>query len=185
MSGGESSIVSSVKVYNEMLKRRPDLLQVLCEPIYRDRRDEVPKGMKPWYKLAVFHFYKGYFSASIEPTYIGSVNRFIDVPPMSKLQKEAIEYVQSLCEELRFDTGFKRGDMQFCNNHVIFHTRRAYKDSAQVEKKRHLLRLWLMALDGRPLPPPFYERHGDAGKIARPGGIIGENTVLNAPIEKV
>jgi len=183
-SGGDSSLVSSVAVYNEMLKRRPDLAEVLSEPLYRDRRDEVPPGMGPWYRLAVFHFHRGYFSASIEPTYIGSAHRFDDVPEMSPAQKEAMALAQSLSEELRFDTGFNRGDMQFCNNHVVFHTRRAYRDHEDPAKKRHLLRLWLKALDGRPLPSAFYERHGTVGTVDRPGGIVGEETVLNAPIER-
>ena len=180
--GGESSLVSSITVHNEMLKRRPDLVKILYEPLYRDRRDEIPPGMRPWYRLAVFHVHKGYFSASIEPTYIGSAHRFKEVPEMTPLQKEAVGMVQALSEELRFDTGFKRGDIQFCNNHVIFHTRRAYQDHPNSQKKRHLLRLWLKALDGRPLPAPFYERHGDIDTIDRPGGIIGQNPVLSAPI---
>ena len=180
--GGESSLVSSVTVHNEMLKRRPDLVKILYEPFYRDRREEIPRGMKPWYRLAVFHVHEGYFSASLEPTYIGSAHRFKDVPEMTPLQKEAVDMAQTLSEELRFDTGFKRGDIQFCNNHVVFHTRRAYEDHPDPSQKRHLLRLWLKALDGRPLPPPFYERHGYADTIDRPGGILGENTDLRAPI---
>ena len=182
LRGGESSLVSSVTVHNEMLLRWPELTEVLFEPFYRDRREEIPPGMKPWYKLAVFHIYQGYFSASVEPTYIGSAHRFEDVPEMTIRQKEAIEKLQYLSKELRFDTGFKRGDMQFCNNHVIFHTRRAYEDHPKDQNKRHLLRLWLKNLDGRPLPTAFYERHGEARKIDRPGGIVAKNTVLNAPI---
>ncbi len=57
-AGGESSLASSVTVHNEMLKRRPDLVRVLAEPYYRDRRDEVPAGMPPWYRLAVFHYHR-------------------------------------------------------------------------------------------------------------------------------
>ena len=91
---------------------------------------------------------------------------------------------QSLSEELRFDTGFDRGDMQFCNNHVIFHTRRAFEDYDQPERKRHLLRLWLKAKDGRPLPNAYYERHGALDTVDRPGGIIGKDTILSAPIER-
>ena len=183
-SGGESSLVSSVTVYNEMLARRPDLAEVLSQPLYRDRRNEVPAGMAPWYRLAVFHFHQGYFSASIEPTYIGSAHRLDDVPEMTPKQKEAMRFAQSLSEELRFDTGFDRGDMQFCNNHVIFHTRRAFEDFDDVNRKRHLLRIWLKTHDGRPLPPAFYERHGTIETVDRPGGIVGEKTVLNAPIER-
>ena len=182
LRGGESSLVSSVTVHNQMLSRWPELTEVLFEPFYRDRREEIPLGMKPWYKLAVFHIYQGYFSASVEPTYIGSAERFDDVPEMTSRQREAIEKLQHLSKELRFDTGFKRGDMQFCNNHVIFHTRLAYEDHPLDQNKRHLLRLWLKNLDGRPLPAAFYERHGEVRNVDRPGGIVGEKTVLNAPI---
>ena len=182
LRGGESSLTSSVAVHNEMLRCWPELTEILFQPFYRDRRDEIPSGMKPWYQLAVFHIYEGYFSASVEPTYIGSAHRFDEVPDMTALQKEALETVQNLSRDLRFDTGFKKGDMQFCNNHVIFHTRLAYEDHSEAGFKRHLLRLWLKNLDGRPLPPDFYKRHGEIGKIDRPGGILVNDTVINAPI---
>jgi len=74
-------------------------------------------------------------------TYMGSVGRFDAVPEMTYLQKEAIAEIHSVSKELRFDTRFKRGDMQFCNNHVIFHTRIAYEDDIASLKKRHLLKI--------------------------------------------
>lgn len=183
VSGGESSLASSVTVHNELLQRRPDLVRVLNDPYYRDRRGEIPAGMDPWYSLAVFHAHEGYFSASIEPTYMGSADRFPEVPEMTPAQKEALETVQALADELRLDMEFRRGDMQFINNHVVFHTRQAFRDDAAAGKKRHLLRLWLKNLDGRPLPAPFYERHGPVETVDRPGGIVGPDTVLNTPVE--
>ena len=48
--------------------------------------------MAPWYRLAVFHCHKDYFSASIEPTYIGSAHRFDDVPEMTPEQREAMQF---------------------------------------------------------------------------------------------
>ena len=42
----------------------------------------------------------------------------------------------------------------------------------------------MKALDGRPLPEAFYERHGTVDTVDRPGGIVGENTILNAPLER-
>ena len=176
--GGESSLVSSVAVYNEMLTKRPDLSEVLSRPLYRDRRDEVPPGMAPWYRLAGFHCHKDYFSASIEPTYIGSAHRFDDVPEMTPEQRETMQFSQSLSKELLFDTGFNRGDMLFCNNHVIFQTRRAFEDFEDPSRKRHLLRLRLKVHDGWPLPAAFYERHGTVETVDRPSGIVGEDTIL-------
>ncbi|HSR54861.1 MAG TPA: TauD/TfdA family dioxygenase, partial [Alphaproteobacteria bacterium] len=37
-TGGESTIVSSVAIHNEMLRRDPELVAALAEPVYRDRR---------------------------------------------------------------------------------------------------------------------------------------------------
>ncbi len=47
-SGGESKIVSSMAVYNEMLARWPDLVQVLRQPFAWDRNDEQSPGEDPF-----------------------------------------------------------------------------------------------------------------------------------------
>jgi len=185
LKGGESRIASAVTVHNEVRRLRPDLLPVLYAPFYRDRRDEIPPGMKPWYELAVFHFCESYFSASIEPTYMKSPHRFQEVPEMSAVQREALAFVEQLAAEHSFDMDFKRGDMQFLNNHVVFHSRRGFQDHADPQKKRHLLRIWLKLLDGRPLPDAFYQRHGARGEVERPGGIVGSDTHLNAPLARI
>jgi len=39
--GGHSSWASSITVYNEILKRRPDLAQLLAGPWFFDRKGEV------------------------------------------------------------------------------------------------------------------------------------------------
>lgn len=184
-SGGESSLASSIAVHNELLRRRPDLASVLTEPYYRDRRGEVPAGMAPWYKIPIFNYNGGYLTTNIEPTYIGSAHRHPGVPEMTPRQREAFEYVQTLAEELSLDIDFERGDMQFLNNHVTMHTRQAFEDYAEPARKRHLLRIWIIVKGCRPLPRAFFARHGDPDRVDWPGGIVGPDTVLNAPIERV
>lgn len=183
-SGGESSLASSVAVHNEMVRRRPDLAPVLAEPYYRDRRGEVPAGMEPWYKIPIFNYNEGYLSTTIEPTYIGSAHRHPGVPEMTPRQREAFEYVQALAEELSLDIDFHRGDMQFLNNHVTMHTRQAFEDYPELDRRRHLLRIWIIAKGCRPLPRAYFARHGDPDVVDWPGGIVGPDTVLNAPIGK-
>ncbi len=56
-SGGLSSLVSSTTIFNEMRRRRPDLLKVLMEPIETDRRGEVPAGSKPYFTIPVFNYH--------------------------------------------------------------------------------------------------------------------------------
>ena len=58
-AGGLSRIVSSISLYNEMFRRRPDLAAVLFEPFCFDRRGEVPAGQKGWYETPIFHWHAG------------------------------------------------------------------------------------------------------------------------------
>ena len=46
-SGGLSNLVSSTTIFNEMRRRRPDLVKVLFNSIETDRRGEVPEGEEP------------------------------------------------------------------------------------------------------------------------------------------
>src|SRR6187455_2758535 len=54
-SGGLSALVSSTTIFNEMRRRRPDLLKLLFEPVATDRRGEVPEGQKPYFEIPVFN----------------------------------------------------------------------------------------------------------------------------------
>ena len=69
-SGGLSSLVSSVTIFNEMRKRRPDLAAVLFEPIETDRRGEVPEGQRPFFRIPVFNWHEGLLSTIYNRTYI-------------------------------------------------------------------------------------------------------------------
>jgi len=50
-SGGLSALVSSTTIFNEMRRRRPDLLELLFQPVATDRRGEVPEGQKPYFRF--------------------------------------------------------------------------------------------------------------------------------------
>ncbi|MFM2130215.1 MAG: hypothetical protein RL477_1761, partial [Pseudomonadota bacterium] len=53
-SGGEHRLVSSVTVYNEMLRRRPDLAKELEFHFYRTRRGEFPADEPKFHRQPVF-----------------------------------------------------------------------------------------------------------------------------------
>jgi Taurine catabolism dioxygenase TauD, TfdA family len=184
--GGLSSIVSSMAMYNEMARRRPDLLQRLFEPFATDRRGEVPVGEKPYFDMPVYNAYEGYVSAIYSGTYIRSAQRFPEVPRLSPADIEALEMFDDLAndKELRLDMELRPGDMQFLHNHTCLHDRTAFVDWPEPERKRHLLRLWLAAPGARPLPPVFAQRYGST-TIGDRGGIICEKTRLHAPLEPV
>jgi alpha-ketoglutarate-dependent taurine dioxygenase len=45
--------------------------------------------------------------------------------------------------DLRLDMALRPGDIQWLSNHTILHARSAYRDAADPDERRHLLRLWL------------------------------------------
>ena len=182
-SGGLSAIVSSMTLHNVMAERRPDLLERLYQPLPIDRRGEVPEGKAPFYEAPVFNEYAGRLSVLYSRLHIGSAQRF---PEARRLTPEDIEALDMLAElagdpELRLDMTFMPGDIQFLHNHTILHARTGYEDWPEVERKRHLLRLWLSPPGARPLPPVFAECYGDI-TIGDRGGIICKGTNLHAPL---
>jgi len=183
-SGGESTVTSSLNIYNEMLKRRPELVAAMAEPIYRDRRNEIPPGKDPWFQLPVFNFFEGYLSVSWQGGYIRSAQRFEELPRHSQDLKDGIEMFTQLARDLAYAMDFRLGDIQFLHNHVTVHSRTEFEDFPEPERRRNLLRLWLATPDGRPLPPAYSDRYVGLKPGERPaGGIIVEGTVFKAPLE--
>ena len=185
-SGGLSSIVSSMTIYNVMAERRADLARRLFQPFSTDRRGEVPEGKKPYFDIPVFNDYGGRLSVIYARRYIDSGQRFADARRLTPADVEALDMVDDLANdpELRLDMEFRPGDMQFLQNHTLLHDRTAYVDWDEPAKKRHLLRLWLAAPAGeaRALPPIYAERYGSVTPGDR-GGIIVQGTRLHAPLE--
>ena len=181
--GGLSSIVSSVTLYNEMARRRPDLAALLSEFVPIDRRGEIPAGEDPWFRNAVFNHHHGLMSGYYVRRYIESSQRLADAPRLTARHREAFDLLDLLAEDpdLHLDMEFRPGDIQFLHNHTILHDRTAFEDWPEPERKRHLLRLWLCPPNGRPLPPHFAARWGSVA-IGDRGGIVCPGTKLHAPL---
>ena len=181
--GGLSSIVSSVTLFNEMRRRRPDLLTCLFDPIETDRRGEVPEGQKPYFRIPVFNWHAGLLSAIYQRKYIDDARRFPGVPPFTSQQKEALDLLDQLADDpaLHLRMELQPGDVQFVHNHTLLHDRTAFEDWPDGERKRHLLRLWLAPRNARPLPPVFAERFGSITPGDR-GGVIVNGARMIAPV---
>jgi hypothetical protein len=185
-SGGLSSIVSSMAMYNKIARLRPDLAVRLFQPFPTDRRGEVPVGEKPYFDIPVYNDFAGHLSAIYSGTYIRSGQRFADARRLMPEDHEALDMFDDLAndDELRLDMELRPGDMQFLHNHTCLHDRTAFVDWPEPENKRHLLRLWLAAPGARPLPPAYAARYGST-TIGDRGGIICEKTRLHAPLDPV
>ncbi len=186
MRGGESRIVSSPTLYNEMASRRPDLAALLSAPTAVDRRGEVPEGAPPFYLVPTFNHHDGLLSTYYVRRYIVSAQRFAEAPRLAEAHLEAFDLLDEIADdpEIHLDMEFRPGDVQLLHNHTILHDRCAYQDWPEGEKKRHLLRLWLCPPDGRPLPEAYVQRWG-AIEIGDRGGIVVPGQRPMVPLEAI
>lgn len=182
-SGGLSNLVSSTTIFNEMRRRRPDLLKVLLDPIETDRRGEVPEGSKPYFTIPVFNYHDGLISAIYQRQYIESARRFPGVPPLTPQQREALDLLDQLANDpkLNLMMELEPGDIQLVHNHTILHDRTAFEDFEEPERKRHLLRLWLAPQGARRLPEVFAERYGSITPGDR-GGVTVKGSRATIPL---
>jgi Taurine catabolism dioxygenase TauD, TfdA family len=143
--GGASRIASSVSVYNELLRRRPDLVERLYEPFLLDTRDEQGGGRRPWIPVPPCRFAGGRLRTFYHSDYFRSVVRHPEAPPMEPRDLELLDLYEEIASspELRLDMELEPGDVQLLSNHGVVHARTAYEDSPEPGRGRHLLRLWL------------------------------------------
>ncbi len=143
--GGGSRIVSSVSVYNELLRQRPDLVERLYEPFMLDTRDEQGEGRMPFLPVVPCRYAEGRLRTFYHSDYFRSVERHPEAPRFTAQERELMDLYESIANSPEFylEMQFQRGDIQLVSNHFVLHARTAYEDWSQPERKRHLLRLWL------------------------------------------
>lgn len=182
--GGESLLVSSATIYNEMLRTRPDLVQLLFDPIATDRRGEIPEGMQPFFSIPVFSWLQGHLTVMYQRQYIDSAQRFDAAFRLTPEHVQALDLFDELANDprLHLSMALEPGDMQFVYNHGLLRDRTAFEDWPDRPRRRHLLRLWLSVPNDRPLPPVFAERFGTVERGNR-GGISVPGAEPCAPLE--
>jgi hypothetical protein len=172
-SGGENQIVSSPALFNEILARRPDLLQVLMQPFCYQRHTVDMANNKPWTEQPVFSFCEGHFAANFLRVLIDRADADPALPDLTEQQREALDYLEAVAAEPAMHVTFLQqpGDMLLLNNWVTLHRRTAFDDHADPARRRHILRVWLSMPNSRPLDPMFAGNYGDTRAGAIRGGM--------------
>lgn len=172
-SGGGNQVVSSMTVYNEMLARRPDLVEVLMQPFYSRRHNVDTGNQRPWCQQPVFSFCEGHFAASYLRVLIDRAYELAELPDMTAEQREALDMIEAIAAEPELHVSFdlERGDMLFLNNWVTLHRREEFVDHEEQSKRRHLLRVWLAVPNSRPIDPRFVDNFGATAAGAVRGGM--------------
>jgi hypothetical protein len=168
VSGGASRIVSAGRVHNVILEERPDLLQVLYRGFHHSRRghgQSVASARVPVFGQGAYGIECYFLPATIhQATEEGH--------PLSALEEEAMVFLENVANRpgVFLDMDFRPGDIQLLNNRTILHSRTDYVDSPEPDRKRHLLRLWLMMPQWPPRPAAMllHDRIDRAGGGVRP-----------------
>ena len=142
--GGASRIASSVYAYDELLRRRPDLVERLYEPFRLDTKDE---GGVPFIPIEPVRHWRGALRTFWHGGYFRSVARHgSDFAPDPRQSEVLALYDEILAEPgVALEMELQAGDLQLLSNHAIVHGRAAFSDGETrgVGEGRHLLRLWL------------------------------------------
>jgi hypothetical protein len=167
-SGGASRIVSAGHVHNLIRAERPELLQLMYRGFHNSRRGH--GEATPSERIPVF----AHGAHGLECYFLPVTIRQATAQgcPLSAPEEEALAWVDTIANRpgVFLDMDFRAGDMQFLNNRLILHARTDYVDHPEPERRRHLLRLWLMMPQwpSRPEVMSFHARVDRAGGGVRP-----------------
>ncbi len=140
----ESHLASSTTIYNEILRRRPDLMARLQVGFEWDRMGEHGAGENPTsgYQVPLFSQVDGVVSCRYNRNWITSANARKN-EPMSEADEAILDLIDEIAAETRLAFPFQNGDVQFCNNYTILHGRDAHAEEKVEDRMRVLMRIWL------------------------------------------
>jgi hypothetical protein len=165
-SGGQSRLASSIAIYNEIAATRPDLLKPLFEGyIYHWFGEQPPdQGVVTSYPVPIFGRKDGYLSCIFLREFIQMAVEETGVA-LTDEQAEALTLFGDIAEreDIQFRFHLEPGWASFINNYTTLHSRTAFVDWEDLEKRRMLLRLWLKAEPARPLVENQRRYYGEDG----------------------
>jgi len=171
--GGETFLVSSVALHEELRAHQPDVLALLREPFPYLRHTVDTGNALPFCRLPVFSEQDGHFGAHFLRVLIDRADRSPEAPTLSEAQRQALDTLETLAEDpaLHVRLRLEPGDVLLLNNWTTFHRRSAFTDAPHEADQRHLLRIWLSMSNSRPIAPCFADHFGATGAGALRGGM--------------
>ncbi|MBY3348433.1 TauD/TfdA family dioxygenase [Rhizobium laguerreae] len=162
LTGGDSKFVSVARVHNIMLEHARDLLNVLYEPFYFDRRlkpEDLAAGQAATLYEPIFSYDPAMGDHGLrlrwQPEYVWQAPELEGLPSLSEKQCAALNILEGILEDrtghLTVKASMNAGDLQLLNNHVVAHGRSAFEDhrlagdAGQIDplRRRLMRRVWL------------------------------------------
>lgn len=154
--GGASSLICAATIYNTVLERRPDLAPLMFETWHWDWWKQDHDAPANTYTSPMVCVVDGVFSMYAGNRIIRSAQDYPEVPRLTREQEELLDLFDEILghDGLVLHMDFQPGDIQWLSNHAALHSRTAFVDHPEPERRRHLMRLWLKR-GTRPLVPGF------------------------------
>ena len=142
--GGQSQFISAYALHNDLLENDPDALHTLYQTFFFDRRSQQEEGELPYLSAPVFRW-DGRELHIRYLHYYTQVGHERAGQPLTAAQQHALAAVETRLErpDIRVEFTLQPGQMIFWNNHWLLHNRTAFEDYPEIERRRHLKRLWL------------------------------------------
>jgi len=179
--GGASILISGITIYNEVLRRRPELAPLLFEVWHYDWYKQDHDAPARFYSSPMCSYVDSVFSMYAGSRIIRSAQDYPEVPRLTADQFTLLDLLDEICAEpdLPLVMDFRPGDIQWLLNYAALHSRTAYVDYPEPGRRRHLLRLWLKRDVNRPLVANF-GRHVVKGRNeTRDSGVSGDLARFN------
>lgn len=150
-SGGESRVVSSVRVVQALRERHPELAPLLFESWYFRIPGAAARGLPGTYPRPIAAFDGSKLETFFIGWYIRDSAFSPSIPKLTETQHALLDAFERVANDpaLYLDMHFHPGDVQWLRNAFILHKRTAYEDNPEPKRKRHLLRLWLSGFGHR------------------------------------
>ena len=176
-TGGMSMCASAATAHAIVAAERPDYAVALATPYPFSRNGEEAADEAPWYTTPICTVEDGRVFCKWNRNRIENAQKLAGVPPLTGLQREAMEYFDSVLRrpENMFCMHLAPGDLQILCNQTMLHSRTSFEDHPGPDKKRTLYRLWLARPDSRRLPESWAVYYGTIEPGTVRGGMKGHH----------
>ena len=147
-NGGVSKFISAYTIHNK-LQEDKNLLRILYEKFYMDKRNENQADETPTQFVPIFTYNNGKLNCRCcQRELIDSGHEKMN-KPLTEYQKNALDNLDKLLANENFAVSYllKKGDMMYSNNKWLIHDRTDFEDSDDENLKRSLLRTWIRERD--------------------------------------
>jgi len=146
-SGGNQHLSSFWRVYNTMMERNPEAIEILAQEWHWEKpnRADSARTNNIMHRPIVGHV-EGKAQINFGSSFVAGHPKYprsAAAPPLKEKQRSALDLLLAVAKEHSFQLSQQAGDILFVNNLSIMHARDSFIDDADSDTQRHVLRLWL------------------------------------------